>query len=39
MLVIFADGTWPAIEVGAGDGSTLGSAEFRDRFIAAVACS
>ncbi len=34
MLVIFADGTWPAIEVGAGDGSTLGSAEFRDRFSA-----
>jgi len=39
VLVIFADGNWPAIEVGAGDGSTLGSAELRDRFSAAVADS
>lgn len=37
VLVIFADGNWPAIEVGAGDGSTLGSEELRSRFSAAAA--
>ena len=35
VLVIFADGNWPAIEVGAGDGSTLGVDELRKRFSAA----
>ena len=37
VLVIFASGNWPAIPVGAGDGSTLGSAELADRFSAATA--
>ena len=36
VLVIFADGNWPAITVGAGDGSTLGSQELRQRFTAAA---
>lgn len=32
VLVIFADGNWPAIQAGAGDGSTLGVDELRGRF-------
>jgi len=39
VLVIFANGNWPAIEVGAGDGSTLGVDELRDRFSTAAAGS
>jgi hypothetical protein len=35
VLVIFADGNWPAVQIGAGDGSTLGSDELRSRFSAA----
>ena len=35
VLVIFADGRWPAIEVGAGDGSTLASPELYERFTSA----
>ncbi|MGI9623942.1 MAG: hypothetical protein ACR2PK_13990 [Acidimicrobiales bacterium] len=35
VLVIFADGNWLPIEVGAGDGSTLSSAEILERFTAA----
>ena len=32
VLVIFADGNWPAIQIGAGDGSTLGSEQLLERF-------
>ncbi|MEE2683044.1 MAG: hypothetical protein VYD77_03850 [Actinomycetota bacterium] len=35
VLVIFADGHWPAITIGKGDGSTLGTGELLDRFSAA----
>lgn len=35
VLVIFANGHWPAIEIGAGDGSTLRSPELEARFSAA----
>ena len=35
VLVIFADGHWPAVTIGAGDGSTLGTGELLDRFSAA----
>ena len=37
VLVIFADGNWPAVTIGAGDGSTLGSEELMDTFSAAGA--
>lgn len=37
VLVIFADGNWPAIEIGAGDGSTLGTNQLTQRFTAATA--
>lgn len=36
VLVIFANGNWPAVQIGAGDGSTLGSEQLRDRFTAAT---
>jgi len=36
LLVIFADGNWPAIQVGAGDGNTLGVEELRNRFSGAT---
>lgn len=36
LLVIFADGDWPAIPVGAGDGNSLGVAQLRDRFSASA---
>ena len=32
VLVVFADGNWPAVEIGAGDGSTLGTSELTERF-------
>lgn len=35
VLVIFASGNWPAIPIGAGDGSTLGTEQLTDRFSAA----
>ena len=35
VLVIFADGNWPAIQIGAGDGSTLGLDQLQERFSAA----
>ncbi len=35
VLVIFADGNWPAIEIGVGDGSTLGTSELTERFSSA----
>jgi hypothetical protein len=35
VLVIFADGNWPAITVGAGDGSTLGTEQLMERFTSA----
>jgi hypothetical protein len=35
VLVIFADGNWPAIMVGAGDGATLGTDELTNRFTSA----
>lgn len=35
LLVIFADGNWPAVEIGAGDGSTLGVGQLTERFSAA----
>ena len=35
VLVIFADGNWPAVTVGAGDGATLGTEELLDAFTAA----
>ena len=35
VLVIFADGHWPAVTIGKGDGSTLGTGELLDRFSAA----
>ena len=35
VLVIFANGNWPAITIGKGDGSTLGMAELTERFTAA----
>ena len=35
VLVIFADGNWAPIQIGAGDGSTLGSAQLAERFSAA----
>lgn len=35
VLVIFANGNWPAVQIGAGDGSTLGSEQLRERFTAA----
>ena len=35
VLVIFADGNWPAIQVGSGDGATLGTGELLDAFTAA----
>ena len=35
VLVIFANGHWPAITIGKGDGSTLGTGELLDRFSAA----
>lgn len=34
VLVIFADGNWPAVQIGAGDGSTLGTTQLRERFSA-----
>jgi hypothetical protein len=34
VLIMFADGKWPAIQVGAGDGSTLSGEELRTRFTA-----
>jgi hypothetical protein len=36
VLVIFADGHWPAVTIGKGDGSTLGKQELLDRFSAAT---
>tara|TARA_B100000686_G_C16692935_1_gene918765 strand:+ start:272 stop:760 length:489 start_codon:yes stop_codon:yes gene_type:complete len=36
VLVIFADGHWPAISVGAGDGSTLGTEKLTKAFSAAT---
>lgn len=35
VLVIFADGNWPAIALGTGDGSTLGREELQAAFSAA----
>tara|TARA_B100000929_G_C15299147_1_gene349756 strand:- start:13 stop:486 length:474 start_codon:yes stop_codon:yes gene_type:complete len=35
VLVIFSDGHWPAVTIGKGDGSTLGTGELLDRFSAA----
>jgi hypothetical protein len=35
VLVIFANGNWPAIMLGKGDGSTLGTDELMDRFTSA----
>ena len=35
VLVIFANGNWPAITIGKGDGATLGTDELLDRFTAA----
>ena len=35
VLVIFANGHWPAVTIGKGDGSTLGRGELLDRFSAA----
>ena len=35
VLVIFANGNWPAIPVAAGDGSTLGTDELMERFTSA----
>jgi hypothetical protein len=35
VLVIFADGNWPAITIGTGDGSTLGTGELTERFTSA----
>lgn len=35
VLVIFATGNWPAITIGAGDGSTLGSEELMAAFSSA----
>ena len=35
VLVIFADGHWPAIPVGAGDGETLGVEQLTDKFTSA----
>ncbi len=35
VLVIFADGNWPAITLGTGDGSTLGSEELLAAFTSA----
>lgn len=32
LIIIFADGQWPAIQVGAGDGSTLSADELLSRF-------
>lgn len=32
VLVIFADGNWPAVQIGAGDGSTLGTPQLTERF-------
>jgi len=35
VLVIFANGHWPAVQIGAGDGSSLGLDQLRERFSAA----
>lgn len=35
VLIIFADGNWPPVEIGAGDGSTIGSDELTARFTVA----
>jgi hypothetical protein len=35
VLVVFADGNWAPIQIGAGDGSTLESSQLRDRFTSA----
>ncbi len=35
VLVIFADGNWPPLTIGAGDGSTLGSDELMEAFSSA----
>ena len=35
VLVIFADGNWPAIPVAAGDGATLGTEQLMERFTSA----
>ncbi len=35
VLVIFSDGNWPAIGIGAGDGSTINAAKLLEQFSAA----
>ncbi len=35
VLVIFADGNWPAISIGAGDGSTINASKLLEQFSAA----
>tara|TARA_A200000159_G_scaffold132931_1_gene130761 strand:- start:72 stop:554 length:483 start_codon:yes stop_codon:yes gene_type:complete len=35
VLVIFADGNWPAIGIGAGDGSTINASKLLEQFSAA----
>lgn len=35
ILVIFADGNWPAISIGAGDGSTINTSKLLEQFSAA----
>ena len=35
ILVIFADGNWPAIGIGAGDGSTINASKLLAQFSAA----
>ena len=35
ILVIFADGNWPAISIGAGDGSTINASKLLEQFSAA----
>ncbi len=35
VLVIFADGNWPAISIGAGDGSTIDASQLLEQFSAA----
>ena len=35
VLVLFANGNWPAIQVGAGDGSTLGTPQLTQEFTSA----
>ena len=36
VLVMFADGNWPAVQIGAGDGSTLGTSQLTETFTAAT---